>query len=159
MAVISSNFRLHFFFKSILFFRKVRAIFPLNCNVTLSALHDTIKGEPGLPGLPLVGGATGRAELIHTPTDVEHKDINENFPTGFIVGPPGPKGDPVRLMTNVFRWYNHICCSHTTPWNHRNVSRTSVSGWWFNHVKFMDNKKTRNISMLIRIVMRTFQKM
>jgi len=63
-----------------------------------AALHALIKGEPGLPGLPFVGAATGRRELSHTPAAVESKPINDNFPAGFIVGPPGPKGAPVRYV-------------------------------------------------------------
>ena len=44
--------------------------------------YAVCQGEPGLPGLP--GSASGQVGPSINP--------NENYPAGFLLGPPGPPG-------------------------------------------------------------------
>lgn len=82
------------------------------------------KGLPGLPGLPSGYGGSVVGQISNpVTTDIRPKPINENYPAGFIVGPPGPKGERVRRVFSVYKsiaWntlfvaVTHPACSNYT---------------------------------------------
>lgn len=59
----------------------------------LHDLHDLMfqfffcEGEPGLPGLP-----TGLFSTSVGSKEIGPININENYPAGYLMGPPGPEG-------------------------------------------------------------------